>query len=85
MDEEVKRIAGHFGVRNFVKLHAGSFHDLTTALSLLAQQRGKVVVVVPPEMEDEAREIHNRILMKGMTPVILLSESLKDDEVLVGF
>ena len=85
MDEEVKRIAGHFGVKTFVKLHANGFQDLTTALSLLAQQKGRVVVVVPPEREEEAKEMHSKIMMRGLTPVILLSETLKGDEVLVGF
>ena len=85
VEEEVKRAISELGITKFIMFRAGAFLNLTVALNLLARRKGKVLVVVSPEREEDARKMYKEMAMSGLTPVVLISQSLTEDEVLVGF
>ena len=84
MEEEILRAVEALGVKRFVRLELSSFSDVKKFLTLIGSVGKKVVVLVPVGREDLALEIKNELALSGVEPIVFMSSSLGENEVVAG-
>ena len=84
MEEEIRRAVEALGVKKFVRLELSSFSDVKKFLTFVGSLGRRVVVLVPFGREDLALEIKNELALSGVEPIVFMSSSLGEDEVVAG-
>ena len=84
MEEEILRAVEALGVKRFVRLELSSFSDVKKFLTLIGSVEKRVVVLVPVGREDLALEIKNELALSGVEPIVFMSSSLGENEVVAG-